>query len=354
MKRKLKVALLGYGGAARYLHLPVLSRLPSVELAAIAEQNPALRDEAYARARSAAPYADFRELLAEATVEAAVIALPNPLHVPAAIAAFERGLHVYLEKPLGVSLEEGRQAIRAWRDSGRVGMIGYNYRFGPMQIEARRLIAEGRIGEIVAIQSVFTSAARDLPPWKKRRETGGGALLDLASHHLDLSGWLLDTEAAAIDCSVRSVRSEDDAVALQVELRNGPTAQIMASIAAVENDRFEITGDAGRIVFDRYRSDKVEIHPPSLDRVRMLRAGYAFRDLASVSYWRRKFIDSGPQESYWNALGAFVDAALAGRQIEPSLDAGYRGLEIIEAAERSAREGRKIELRFDGHEDSAR
>jgi predicted dehydrogenase len=328
--------------------------MPSVELTAIAELDPALRDEASKRVPSAAAYADFRELLAEAQVEAVVIALPNPLHVPAAVAAFERGLHVYLEKPLGLSLAEGREAVRAWHNSGRVGMIGYNYRFGPMQIEARRLIAEGRIGKVVAMQSVFASAARDLPPWKQRRKTGGGALLDLASHHLDLSAWLLDADPIAIACSVRSLHSEDDTAMLQLEFENGPTAQIMASIAAVENDRFEISGDAGRIVFDRYRSDKIEIHPPSLERVRMLRAGYAFRDLASFSYWRGKFTDAGPEVSYWKALEAFVDAALAGRQVSPNLDAGYRGLEIIEAAERSAREGRKVEFRAQKYEDSAR
>ncbi len=328
--------------------------MPSVELTAIAELDPALRDEASRRVPSSAAYADFRELLAEAQVDAVVIALPNPLHVSAAVAAFDRGLHVYLEKPLGLSLDEGRKVVRAWRNSGRVGMIGYNYRFGPMQVEARRLIAEGRIGKVVAMQSVFSSAARDLPAWKQRRETGGGALLDLASHHLDLAAWLLDAEPVAVGCTLGSLHSEDDTAMLQLEFENGPTAQITASITAVENDRFEISGDAGRIVFDRYRSDKIEIHPPSLERVRLLRAGYAFRDLASFSYWRRKFTDAGPEESYWRALGAFVDAALADRQAAPSLDAGYRGLEIIEAAERSAREGRKVELRAEKDEDSAR
>ena len=119
----------------------------------------------------------------------------------------------------------------------------------------------------------------------------------------------------------------------------------MASITAVENDRFEILGDAGRIVFDRYRSDRIEVHPPSLERVRLLRAGYALRDLASTSYWRRKLVGAGPEESYWKALGAFVDAALTGSQASPDMAAGYRGLEIIDAAERSAREGRKVELR---------
>lgn len=344
MKRKLRLALFGFGGAARHLHLPVLSRTPAVELTAIAEPDPVLRAEASKRVPSAAGFADFRELLTEAQIEAVVIALPNHLHVPAAVAAFERGLHVYLEKPLGLSSVEGREVVRAWRSSGCVGMIGYNYRFGPMQAEARRRIAEGGIGKVVAMQSIFSSVARDLPPWKRRRETGGGALLDLASHHLDLSAWLLDANPVAVGCSLRSLHSEDDTALLQLDFENGPSAQIMASITAVETDRFEIFGDAGRIVIDRYRSEKIEVHPPSLERVRLLRAGYALRDLASTSYWRRKFVDAGPEESYWRALGAFVDAALTGRHVSPNIDVGYRGLEIIEAAERSAREGRKVEL----------
>jgi predicted dehydrogenase len=82
----------------------------------------------------------------------------------------------------------------------------------------------------------------------------------------------------------------------------------------------------------------------SLDRVRLLRAGYALKDLTSVAYWRNKLTDAGPERSYWNALEAFAAAAASGECVEPDLGAGYRTLEMIDAAERSAREGRRIEI----------
>jgi len=344
LTKKLRTGLLGCGHAAQYLHLPVLTRTSNIELAAVAEENEDALAHAAARSPQAKTYRDYRKLLDEAGVEAVVIALPNPLHVPAATAAFERGLHVYLEKPLGLGLGQGRDVLRAWRASKRVGMIGYNYRYGSMQQEARRLIAEGRIGQVVAMQSVFSSAPRELPEWKRTRATGGGALVDLASHHLDLVPWLTGAAPVAISCTLQSSQSEDDTAALQLELESGTVAQILASIGGVENDRLEIMGDAGRIVADRYRSDDLELHPASLARVRALRASHAIKALASPQYWRRKFTDAGPEASYWRALAAFAEAALQGRPASPDLLDGYRGLILVEAAMRSASEGQKVSI----------
>lgn len=347
MAKKLRVALLGCGRAARYLHLPVLLGLPKVELTALAESDAQRRAEAARRVPGAQTYDDFSKLIDEADVEAAVVALPNPFHVPAAVAAFRRGLHVYVEKPLAGSIEEASGAVAAWRGTGRVGMIGYNYRFGPMHQEARRRIAEGEIGEVVAIQSVFATPVRELPEWKKRRATGGGALLDLASHHLDLACWFTGARPVAISCSLRSMKSDDDVATTQMEFEGGVIAQAMASIAAVEEDRFEIYGDRGKIVVDRYRSDRAEMHPATLKGVRLRRFRFAAGALASGGYWSRKFRSAGPEASFWRALGEFADAALDGRQAQPDLSDGLRCLIVLDAADRSAREGRRIQLGAD-------
>ena len=344
MIKKLKVALLGCGRASHYIHLAALTGLPNVELTALAESDPERCSEAAKRAPRAETFSDFRELLERADVEAAVITLPNRLHVPAAVAAFRRGLHVYVEKPLALSLAESDEVMTAWRASGSVGMIGHNYRFSPMHEKARRLIGEGRIGGIVALQSVFSTVGRDLPQWKRRRETGGGALLDLASHHLDLAGWFIGAVPVAIACSLRSAQNEDDTVVLQLEFEGGTIAQTLASLSTVEDDRFEIYGDSGRIVVDRYRADDVEVHPPTLERVRLRRFTYAARALASPAYWRAKIAKSGPEVSYWRALSSFAEAALQGRSERPDLMDGYRCLALLEAAEQSAREGRRVRV----------
>jgi hypothetical protein len=155
---------------------------------------------------------------------------------------------------------------------------------------------------------------------------------------------MLDRAPTGVSCRLTSTRSEHDTAAVHLEFGNDCTAQITASISAVDNDRIEVTGDAGRIVLDRYRSDGIEVHPASLEQVRLLRARHAVRDLVSPEYWRRKFTNAGPEASYWNALTAFAEGARAGTPVAPSIDDGYRGLVWIDAAERSARDGRTITL----------
>jgi predicted dehydrogenase len=342
MSARLKIALLGCGRAARYLHLPVLMKLPQVELLAVAEAESERRAEVQASCPAANVFESYEELLSESELDAVVISLPNSLHVPAAAAAFARGLHVYLEKPLATSLAEARSLIPAWQSSGRGGMIGHNYRFGPMQQQARSTIAAGRIGEIIALQTVFSSAGEDLPRWKRQRETGGGALLDLASHHFDLACWLVDSSPVAISCSLRSLNSEEDTVMVQLEFKNGVIAQVMASLCAGENDRFEVYGTKGRLVVDRYRSDRVEMHPKSLDRVRMLRFAHAAKALASPSYWKPKLMEAGPEVSVWRALSEFADSSLENRRPKPDLLDGLRSLALVEAAECASTERRKV------------
>ena len=213
----LRLGLLGCGRIASSVHLPILAGMREVAVTALAEPNETSRRNAARVVPRAACFSDFVELLTTQELDAVVITLPNTLHAPAAMAAFQRGLHVYLEKPLASSLTEGREVLAAWRRSGRVGMIGYNYRFLPPFQRARDLIRSDRIGPIVALRSVFSSTRRALPVWKQRRETGGGALLDLASHHLDLAAWLVGQPPCSLSCDLLSRQTDDDVALLQIE-----------------------------------------------------------------------------------------------------------------------------------------
>lgn len=338
----MNVALLGGGHAAVDLHLPVLTGLAGVRVAAIAETNAERRAESGAHCPSARLYASYEELLSEADVEAVVIALPNPLHAPAAAAAFARGLHVYLEKPLATSPAEGQSLLPGWKASGCVGMIGYNYRFGSVQQEARSLITAGRIGRVVAVQTVFTTPTRALPPWKQRRATGGGALLDLASHHLDLVCWLLGASPKELDCTLRSRHSEDDTAVVQLRFDDGAVGQLLAAFGTGDNDRIDVYGTEGRLVIDRYRSDRVEVHPASSRGVRAFRLLHAVQAAASPGYWLHKARRRGPEPSYWRALGTFAEAVREGRTPSPSLLDGLHALHLVDAAERAAATGRTV------------
>ncbi len=335
----LNVGLLGCGQIGRLVHLANLTRLSDVHVAAIAEPDPRLRGLAQSMAPKAAAYADYVELLNAADVEAVVICLPSALHAEAAVAAFERGKHVYLEKPLATSLAEGRRVLEAWQCAGMVGMIGFNYRFNSLYRSLRQHIRRERIGQVIGARSIFSTSPRELPGWKLTRQNGGGVLLDLGSHHMDLVPYLLGQDVREVFATLESRRSDADTATLQLRLTNGAVVQSFFFMNAIQEDRFEIYGETGKLAIDRYFSWDVEITDPILDFIRLKRFWNRMRSCLRSPYLLAKLRAPAYEPSYCAALVDFVDAVRANRPATPDFWDGYRSLEIIEAAEESARKG---------------
>jgi predicted dehydrogenase len=332
----MKVGLIGCGALAQRVHLNLLRRLPGVSLVALAEPDAERRAAAARLAPAARPFASAAELLDSGLVEAVVICSPPAHHAEAAIAAFERGLHVYLEKPIALSLADGRRLVASARAAGCVGMLGYNYRFHALYQALAARVRRGELGEALGAYTVFSHPARALPAWKRQRATGGGALLELGSHHIDLLRFIFQTEVTAVAAELRSMQTEGDNAWLLLRLANGVTAQAYFSLTAGDAGEVEVWGTRRRLRVDRYRSFSVQaVEPVGLaGRVR----GYA-RTLAgafSSPQLRHKLIAPAREPSYAAALAQFAAAAAGRAPAAPDLEDGLRGLAVIEAAERAA------------------
>jgi myo-inositol 2-dehydrogenase/D-chiro-inositol 1-dehydrogenase len=343
MTRPLGIGLVGFGRIAELAHLDALSGLPA-KLVAIAEPEPARRAAARRRAPGAEVVASHEELLDLPAVGAVIVSVPTGLHAEVGAAVLAGGRHLYLEKPLATNLEDGRRLVTGWRSAGVIGMMGFNYRFHALYRSARDRLRAGELGTLVAASSVFTSAARELPDWKRHRATGGGALLDLASHHVDLVRFLFDAEVSRLLATTRSVRSEDDTAVLDLGLENGLLVQSLFSLGTIDEDRFEIYGERGRLTIDRLRSLDVELEPAGLRTGRRRRLGAGLRGLLGSPYLRDVLAAPGREPSYRAALASFVGAVGTGSPASPDLLDGYRALAIVVAAEESARSGRAVEV----------
>jgi predicted dehydrogenase len=225
--------------------------MPRVELVAFAEPEPERRRAAARLAPKAKAFTDYEELLESAEVDAVVICLPNALHAAAAVAALKRGRHIYLEKPLATSLDEAQAVIEAWRPAGVVAMMGFNYRFNKLYESVRGHIRSRTLGQLLFARSVFSTAVEDLPLWKRARRSGGGVLLDLASHHLDLLRHIFGQEVLEVFAEIRSRKSDGDSATLHLRLADGMTVQSFFSTGAVEEDSLEIYGEGGKLSVDR-------------------------------------------------------------------------------------------------------
>lgn len=329
----MKIGLLGCGAVAQAAHLPILSRLPGVEVMA-AEADPTRAAQVAQQFSGLRVVADYRDLLAD--VDAVVITLPNALHADAAEAAFLAGKHVYLEKPLAVNLVDGRRIVDAWRQSGRVGMIGFNYRFNPLYANAARLVQAGKIGQPRIIRTTFAVTAGDLPGWRQSRQTGGGVLLDLASHHIDLVRYMTSqaVKPETVSAQVASVRSEADTAVLQFQMQAGTLVQIFVSLSSALADRIEINGDLGNLTADRLTGWNVEV-VPAMRGARYWKRLLPLQRLTSWPYALNKMREPYHEPSFRLALTQFVQALQGKQNHYPTIEDGWHSLAVVTAAEKS-------------------
>lgn len=346
-----RIGVLGCGGIARAAHLPSLSRMGDARVVALADADAA----SLAAARAAAPssaqaVSDYRHVLDMPDVDAVLIALPPALHAEAAIGALQRGRHVYIEKPLATSLADARRVLAASDEAAHdadaarrpVAMMGFNYRWNPLIQQARARIAAGMIGQPVALRTVFSTPTRKLPQWKRHREAGGGVLLDLAVHHIDLARFLTGAEIATVSAELQSMRTEHDTALLQMVLTNGVTAQSMFSLAAVDEDRIDVYGTDAKLTIDRYRSLRVEVVPAAAGGAIGFAVTRFVGELAALPYAVRKMRAPLNDPSFTMALEAFVRAVHDPSALTSDVIDGFRAAAVIEAAESSARSHRAV------------
>ncbi len=339
----MNIGIIGYGAVASWAYLDALSRIPEAVVTAVAESDAARRAQAQNDLPAAHCCADYHDLLALPELEAVLISLPPALHAAAALAAMNRGKHVYLEKPLAVDLTEARAVVTKWRASGVTGMTGFNYRFHPLYRALRQQIKSGAAGRPVAMRTLFHAPAGPMPAWKQQRQSGGGVLLDLASHHIDLIQMLVDEPITAVTAQIQSLETEDDSAMAMFELAGGLFVQSSFALNSFETDRVEVIGTAGALLVDRHHALRVEKSTAK----HLFRRGYALRrgiseGLVAGSYARAKMRAPRREPSYQAILQQFVQAAANNGQTAPTFEDGYRALAVVLAAEESARSGQRV------------
>ena len=285
-------------------------------------------------------YADYREMVADDAIDAVSVALPNRLHAPATIAALRTGKHVMCEKPMATTVAEARRMVAAAKKADRLLMMHFNQRFSPESQLLKRLIDDGELGEIY-VGKCHWIRRRGIPgrrTFYQKATSGGGALIDIGVHVLDLALWYMGhPEAAAVTgctyCNFgkkldRSFDVDDHAHAF-VRFGNGASLSLETSWAShVEGEAigFELRGTRG-----------------GARRVGSYQGAYTiFQTKAGA------FVDLSPRAPFPptpNAQHRFAASILHG---EPNAAPGEHGLAaqiILEALYKSAATGREIRLR---------
>jgi len=351
----IRVALIGYGLAGSVFHAPLIAVCPTLRLDVIVTSDPDRRAEA-ARAFPRARVVDSADRAWDLAreLDLTVIATPNRTHVPLARAAMAAGLAVVVDKPFAPTAAEGRALIAEAGQRNVLLTIFQNRRWDSDFLTVRRLVAEGALGTILRFDSRF-DRWRPVPKggWRERGDPAeaGGLLYDLGSHLIDQALLLLGPVTsvyAELDRRREGIPVDDDAFVALTHASGARSHLTMTVVAAQSGPRFHVLGSKAA-----YLKFGPDVQEDALKRgERPDRPGWGEEPSerwgtvgAGDAIHRVRTIAGAYQDFYAGVASALCDGGAP--PVDPN-DA-VTGLEIIEAAQRSATRG--TTQRMDGAPD---
>ena len=196
MDRIVKIGIIGCGGIANGKHMPSLKKIKNVQMVAfcdIIEERAVKAAEEYG-VKGAKVYTDYKELLKDRDIEVVHVCTPNRSHAFISIDAMEAGKHVMCEKPMAKTYKEAKEMLDASERTGMKLTIGYQSRWRADSLYLKKMCEDGELGEIYYGKAIALRR-RAVPTWGvflNEYEQGGGPLIDIGTHALDLTLWMMD------------------------------------------------------------------------------------------------------------------------------------------------------------------
>lgn len=193
---KVRIGVIGCGGIANGKHMPAEKRNPAAEMVAFCD----LIEERAVKARAdyGKPedkvYTDYRELLKDKSIDAVLVLTPNCSHCEITVAALEAGKHVMCEKPMAMNYEEAKKMLAARDKAGKVLTIGYQNRYRKDSIYLKQQAEAGMFGDVYYAEAIAIRR-RAVPTWGvfiDKEKQGGGPLIDIGTHALDLTLFMMN------------------------------------------------------------------------------------------------------------------------------------------------------------------
>lgn len=249
MSRKLRWGVLGVAKIAVDKVIPAMQRAPHAEVVGIASRDLAKAQGAARALGLAKAYGSYEALLADPDIEAVYNPLPNHLHVPWSIRALESGRHVLCEKPIALSVAEAQTLVAAAAARPNLKLMeAFMYRHHPQWVTARRLVADGQIGQLRTIQTCFSYFNRDPHNVRNQAALGGGGLMDIGCYGISLARFLFGCEPrrgfAVIDYDPEF---HTDRLVSAVLDFGGGTSTFTCGTQLAPYQRVQIFGSEGRI-----------------------------------------------------------------------------------------------------------
>lgn len=351
MKRNssaVRLAVVGLGNIARQ-HIDNIraGAVADCHLAAVCSRTP----DPFAEELGVPHFRSVPELIDAGVCDAVLIATPTFNHHASGMAALAAGLHVMMEKPLGLSVREGETLLAAQGDS-QVFAVMLNQRTDPLFLAMRDVIASGQLGDITRTHWTMTNWFRpevyfQVSDWRATwRGEGGGLLLNQCIHNLDIFQWLCGLPTAVrAHCQFgryHDIEVEDEATAY-FEYSNGATGVFVGSTGEAPGiNRFDVIGDKGSLSFDGSTLLLTENEPATQAYSRSTRDMFGLPDATTLDITPQR---DGNQHAA--VLSNFCAAILRAEELIAPAREGLHSLALANAMLQSTWESRRVALPLD-------
>jgi len=321
---KVRTGFIGCGNFAKYVLIPHMRQVGSFALECVATSSRHSAEAAKAELGFARAFADYRRVL-EADVELVVVATRHNLHARLAVEALEAGKHVFVEKPLGLTVAECQAVVETAERCGRLVTVGFNRRFSPLVARMRRLLS----GVENPIMVQYRAVRNFLPAehWVFDPAQGGGRILGEAVHFFDLMYWLVGAEPRRVFAWGGNLshpgHNVEDNVVVGIEFAD-------RSLGALT---YGDLGDAG-LAFER-----VEVFAGGMSMVLD-----GFQELAVFGRAEPRLRLPRPEMGFYEELESFSRAILEGGEPVVSAEDGLRATLVACRVLEALREGKPVEV----------
>ncbi len=331
---KTKIAIIGLGGIAQLVHLPNIAKLSNAVVTAVAEVNKSRLNTIAEKFNIQERYSDYNELFSTSEAEAVIIATPTHTHKEIALAALKAGKDILVEKPLARSYEEAKEIVAASKKFKKKLMVGMNLRFRPDAMILRSILNSGEIGEPYYIKAGWIRRQSSAGKWvTKKEESGGGVIIDLGIHLMDLSLWLLNyppVHSVSTQNFFTNTNTVEDSSISFIKLETNALLTIESSWSLpVERDTFylNIHGTKGFASLNPSRVYK-KIDDEIIDLIPLQREN-------ALTLFKK---------SYVNEIKSFIGAVKNLNPVFSSGDEALERMQILEAMYESANNKNEIKL----------
>ena len=330
---KVRIAVVGLGTIGQSVHLPILAKIPEVEIVAVCDLEAAKAEFVAKKYEIPRYYTDIQEMLkAEEDIIGVDICTSTFNHLDAAISALDAKKHLLVEKPLARTHEEASKIVAAAKKNQRKVMVGMNNRFRPDSMILKSMIQGGELGKIYYAKAGWLRKLMTTSPWLTRKEkSGGGVVLDLGIVMFDLAFWLMGfpeaKEVIAANYSHNTKGVEDSSV-VYIRMKNGSTLTIEASWSFESDSDFFYcdcfgTDGSGSLnpfrILKRMHGNLVNVAPASHETPQTL-------------YWK----------SYDNELKHWIGALRGLHPVVSTAEEALHRMRIVDAIYQSARKGKSV------------